>query len=231
LDEQRARFIANASHELRSPIASMNTRIYMIRRKPDNVTYHLDLLERVVDRMNVLVEDLLDTTRFERGTMQLRKRDVIIQPVVESVVEVMEADAARKDISLSYDFVDDPLRVFVDPDRIKQVLTNLIANAINYTDEGGVIEVKIEIASDEPDKPAGCVHITVKDSGVGISPDDLTEVFKAFFRAETGTKGMGLGLNIAREIMLHHEGDITVESILGEGSTFTIHIPLLPALA
>jgi PAS domain S-box-containing protein len=230
LDEQRSRFIANASHELRSPIASMNTRIYMMRRDPDRMTYHVDLLERVVDRMNVLVEDLLDTTRFEQGTIQLRKRDIIIQPVVSSVIEIMKEDAARKNITLITDIIDDPLRVFADPDRIQQVLTNLIANAINYTAEGGKISVQVVISDSNAVHDNGYVHIVVKDTGIGIAQEDLQQVFKAFFRAETGTKGMGLGLNIAREIMLHHDGDITVESMLGEGSTFTILIPMLPTL-
>ncbi|MEQ8675900.1 MAG: PAS domain S-box protein [Aggregatilineales bacterium] len=223
LDKQRDRFISSASHELRSPITSINTRLYLMRHKPDEMERHIALLERVVERMNILVEDLLDRIRIEQGIIQLRRRNFVLQNLVEKIVEVMRDDASLQNLTLVAEYIDQPMRVFADPDRLYQVVTNLIGNAISYTPDGGSIYVHVG----KQDDGNGQVYavVQVSDTGVGIHSDDLPHIFDAFYRANKNVKGTGLGLNIARELIRMHDGDIRVESRIGEGSTFSILLP------
>lgn len=223
LDKQRDRFISSASHELRSPITSINTRLYLMRHKPDDMEHHITLLERVVERMNILVEDLLDRIRIEQGIIQLRRRNFVLQNLVEKIVEIMRDDAALKQLRMDTDYIDQPMRVFADPDRLYQVITNLIGNAINYTPEGGAVSVVVTKHEDEDGQLFAVIQVV--DTGVGISAEDLPHIFDAFYRANQHVKGTGLGLNIARELIRMHDGDVRVDSRPGEGSTFSILLP------
>jgi PAS domain S-box-containing protein len=228
LEAQKSRFIASASHELRSPISSLNTRLYIMKREPARMQHHVELLERSVDRMNRLIEDLLDLSRFENGVINLRQRNVVLQSLVIEVVETYQIEADNKEITLTCDLSSEPLRVFVDPDRIIQVLTNLLTNAINYTLDGG--HIQLQVASQlypESDESFALIHII--DDGPGIPPDMLPHIFQPFYRAEDSqVKGTGLGLSIVREIVSAHNGRIDVRSAPNQGSTFTVYLPLLP---
>lgn len=226
LEAQQSRFIANASHELRSPIASLNTRIYLMRRKPEKMDEHLTLLERVVERMNRLVEDLLDTSRFQNGVIALRRRNVVVQDVVLDIVALYEAVAEERGITLMSDIIlDDPLSVYADPDRLAQVITNLVSNGLNYTESGGTVAVFVRRETNLDGQPVASIQ--VKDSGVGIAPADLENVFQPFFRGNNPVRGTGLGLSITREIIAMHDGTINVTSEVGVGSTFEVQLPLL----
>ncbi len=222
LDEQKTRFIANASHELRSPISSMNTRLYLLNRDRDNVDKHIELMGRILERMNRLVEDLLDMSRFENGVIQLKKRDVILQNIITDVVEQFDAEAKASQISLDYAMPSHPIHAFVDPDRIVQVVTNLVNNAIRYTDAKGQIKVKLTSARDNG---ASYAMIFIEDTGIGIPQEQLQQIFQPFYRGENKVHGTGLGLSIAREIALLHNGEIMVESVPGKGSTFCVKLP------
>jgi len=225
LEKQRERFISSASHELRSPITSINTRLYLMRNKPEEMGKHIELMERVVERMNTLIEDLLDRDRLERNTLPLRNRNVVLQNVVEKITEVMKDDAEREAIALTTTSIDDPLRVFIDTDRMSQVITNIINNAINYTDPDGLIMVEVTQGFMEDDDETMYAKIIVSDNGAGISAAHLPYIFDEFFRGNKHVQGNGLGLNIAREIVRLHGGDITVESTVNVGSIFTIWLP------
>ncbi|GAB4511604.1 MAG: hypothetical protein OHK0046_09920 [Anaerolineae bacterium] len=228
LDAQKQRFIASASHELRAPIASLNTRLYLVRRDPDHAERHLAMLEQIIDQMNRLVEDLLDVSRFETGTIHIRPRNLVLQKLVRQVIDIQQPEAQRKHITLNLNEMTDPLHVFVDPDRVTQVITNIVANAINYTAEGGTIDVMLSTQASDNTMPYAV--IAVRDTGVGIAENDLPHIFQPFFRASESTKGTGLGLSIAREIVTLHNGQIDVQSKLGEGSTFFIRLPLVPSV-
>jgi PAS domain S-box-containing protein len=219
LEAQKARFIANASHELRAPISSLNTRVYMLRRDPERTDYHLDLLERVIDRMNQLIEDLLDTSRFENGVIQLRRRVVVVQSLLNDVVELHEEDARQKGIQLESQLSQEPLQAYLDPERISQVMTNLITNALNYTPKGGRVALTCQHDQEH-------VIINVIDTGIGVKPADLPHVFQPFYRGENDVKGTGLGLSISREIVMLHDGRLKVESEPGQGSVFSVILPL-----
>ncbi|WP_162909520.1 GAF domain-containing protein [Aggregatilinea lenta] len=227
LQEQKDRFIANASHELRTPLANIKTRLYLVRKQPVKLETHLSILERVTDSMAELIENMLDVSRFERGVIALYRRPVMLQPIIEDVVAIQQPEAERKGIVLDMDLAAEPLRIIADPQRFAQVITNLITNAINYTPDGGRITVVVYAESPGTDSDTGSVVIQVRDTGVGIAPELLSQVFEPFFRANEGsTTGTGLGLTIVREIINLHEGKLSVDSRPGQGSTFTIRLAL-----
>jgi|GEM_PF-1705570 len=220
LQAQRERFIANASHELRTPITNMILRLALIRRQPEKLEEHLRVMDLVTGRMRRLVDDLLDLSRFERGVITLERKPVLLQDLLVNVFEVQRPEAEAKNIRLTGDLPPDPLRADVDPDRLTQVITNLVVNAINYTPAGGQITVALEARQD-------AALIRVQDTGVGIASDVLNKIFEPFFRVEeSGVRGTGLGLTIAKEIVELHGGTLSVESEVGRGSVFTITLPL-----
>ncbi len=217
LQEQKDQFIAHASHELRTPIANIKTRLYLSRRQPERLEEHLAVLDYVSERMRLLVEDLLDFSRFGRGKITLHLEEMILQTVIEHAVWVLHSDAEQKQIQLAVDLPVEPVVVLIDPGRMEQVLTNLVANAINYTPAGGRIAIQIELET----QPESLVHVRVSDTGIGIPADLLEHIFEPFFRVnEKAVGGTGLGLPIARNIVRAHGGELSVESTPGMGSTF-----------
>lgn len=223
LKEQRDRFIANAAHELRSPITNLNTRLYFIRRKPDDLDNQVDLLEKVILRMNRLASDLLDLSYFEHGRIELRHEIVILQQVVQDVVQVQRDEAGKKSIQLQAELLPEPMYILGDSYRLQQVFTNLIVNAVLYTPEDGLIQIRACRPPDNADE----AWIEITDSGSGIPPEKIAHIFEPFYRAEAKHKGTGLGLSIAYEIVQRHKGRIEVESRPDEGSTFRVCLPLL----
>lgn len=220
LQAQKTEFIANASHELRTPLTNFKTRLYLMRRQPDRTEEHMAVLERVTERMVRLVEDLLDVSRFERGVIPLDRQDVILQELVAEVAQTQQPEATHKCLSLTTDLPTKPMHIFGDPNRLTQVIVNLIVNAINYTLENGFVRVYLY-------EENGQAILQVQDTGIGIRPENLMRVFEPFFRANEGTaRGTGLGLSISLEIVNLHGGSLTVESTPGKGSTFVMRLPL-----
>jgi two-component system phosphate regulon sensor histidine kinase PhoR len=223
LQAQKSRFVAHASHELRTPITNMKTRLYLLRRRPQDLEYHMSVLEDVTDRMKKLVEDLLDVSRLERGAIPLKRERLQVQSVVERAVHVQRPEAERKQQSLTLEMPEAPCYILADDGRLTQVITNLLTNAINYTPEGGSICVRVKA-----DELSRTVLIHVEDTGVGIETDNLPHIFQPFFRVVSEVEGTGLGLSIAKEIIELHDGAIEVKSVIGTGSTFTVRLALAP---
>ncbi len=225
LQAQKNRFIANASHELRTPLTSVRTRLYLLGKQPDRAKEHLAVLERATERMTRLIEDLLDTTRFERGVIALQRGDVILQSLMQDVLQWQQPEADRKRITLAAELPAEPVHIFADLDRIGQVVMNLTVNAINYTPEGGHVTLRVwtESGTDtgaEANTTPSAI-ICIQDDGIGISPQNLARVFEPFFRAnEMASLGTGLGLSIAKEIVELHGSQLVVESEIGKGSAF-----------
>ncbi|MBN1451174.1 MAG: response regulator [Anaerolineales bacterium] len=220
LQAQKDRFIATASHELRTPIASLKLHLYLLRKDPHALEKKMDIFEEVIGRMERLVEDLLSISRFERGLIDLRKRNVLLQQLVDDVIRSQLPFAADKNIHLASDLIAEPVYGFFDPDRIFQAITNLVGNAINYTPEDGQIDVQLVSNSHN-------AYIHIYDTGIGIAPEDMSQIFEPFFRVEENAiTGTGLGLGIAKEIVESHGGEITVKSTLGQGSVFSIRLPV-----
>jgi PAS domain S-box-containing protein len=223
LQRQQQHFIANASHELRTPLTNMGTRLYLMRRQPDRLLEHFTVMDMVVERMRSLVENMLDLSRFERGMISLSQEPLVLQTLVRDVIRVQEPEAELKNIVLTVVAEDEPLEVMGDANRLTQVITNVITNAINYTPQGGHIDVSVSI--DTQDETLAVVRI--QDTGIGIAPELLPHIFKPFFRATEHAAGTGLGLSIAHEIVELHNGEISVDSQVNVGSTFHIRIPRL----
>lgn len=228
LEKLRSDFIANVSHELRTPIAMLQG--YSEAIIDEVVTTEEDKNEmiRVIydesQRMGRLVKDLLDLARMESGFMNLYKEDLPITEVFERITQKFAQIAKEKQLLLSYnsEFSDDML-INIDEDRIEQVLTNLIDNAIRHTLEDGTVAVNVTT-------DGTFAKIEVKDTGTGIPEEDLPYVFERFYKADkarTRSKGgTGLGLAIARNIVMAHKGYIQVDSVLKKGTTFTFYLPL-----
>jgi PAS domain S-box-containing protein len=227
LEDRKNRFISTASHELRTPITNITTRLYLIRRQPDHLDEHLQVMESVTERMKRLAEDLLDMTRLEYGQITLDLQPVVLQSLVAEVLQTQQAEADKKRITLQADMTDEPLHVLADANRIMQVITNLVINAINYTPINGRVRVALR-AQDSGDNSQRYAELRVIDTGVGIAHEHLPHIFESFYRIDERVKGTGLGLSISREIVEQHGGSISVESQEGEGSTFTIRLALLP---
>lgn len=222
LAEQKARFIATASHELRTPITNMKTRIYLVKRQPEKLAEHLEVISMVTERMRELVENLLDLSRFEHGIIKLNFEDIILQELIEAVIRLQQPEADKKSIDFITEMPEAPVYGRVDRSRMEQVITNLVTNAINYTPDDGHITIKINVQ--EPNK---AVYISICDTGIGIPKSLLPDVFKPFFRVSDGHMGMGLGLSITREIVELHNAKITVKSKVNEGTCFIIKLAYL----
>ncbi|MGG1559765.1 ATP-binding protein [Geobacillus thermoleovorans] len=226
LDKLRKDFIANVSHELRTPIAMLQGYSEAIiddiaaseeeKKEMAKVIYDESL------RMGRLVNDLLDLARMEAGHIELKYEQVKLVPYIERVIRKFYGLAKEKQIELTAEFRDRDIEIALDPDRIEQVLTNLIDNAIRYTESGGTVRLIIEPSGDG-------VTIHVQDSGSGIPEEDLPFVFERFYKADKartrGRSGTGLGLAIAKNIVEAHKGLITVHSKLNEGTTFSFYLP------
>lgn len=220
LEALKARFIANAAHELSTPITSLSLRTSMLRNHPQKMEEHLHLLELTTERLKYLVEDMLDISRLERGVITLNPRSTPINALVADVMLMCEPEASVKRISLVYQpMAGKSVTVLVDTERMAQVFTNLLSNAIHYTPQGGQIEVTTITNGDY-------AIVSVHDNGSGIASADLPFIFQPFFRSDQTRKGTGLGLSIAKELVELHNGEIKVESERGKGSTFSVILPL-----
>jgi len=224
LEAQKARFIASASHELRTPIANLKTRLYLIRKQQHKLHEHLDVAESVAKWMQSLVETMFDIARFQRGIIELEKSNVILQKIIIDVEQFQQPSAREKHVEIIRDFVDDLVLIQADPDRLTQVLINLVGNAINHTPEKGTVTLRLDQIYDD-EKEQHLAVIQISDTGSGILPETLPHIFQPFYQADKQKRGAGLGLSIAKEIIDLHKGEISVDSTLGEGTTFTIKLP------
>ena len=223
LQAQRTNLVAYASHELRTPITNMKTRLYLLRRRPELLDDHLLILDEVTERMRHLVEDLLDISRLEHGMIPIRRKEVVLQDVIGTVVALQQPEAEHKNLTLRARLPDAHLAVSADRERLIQVITNLVTNALNYTPSGGTVEVALSQSED-----SGLIEVI--DTGIGIAPEDLLYIFQPFYRVVSAVEGTGLGLSIVKEIVELHGGAVEVRSELGDGSCFSIRLPLLKAV-
>lgn len=221
MEEQRRRFIAYASHELRTPITNLSTRLYLMRKQPERIQDHMQVMESVITRMKQLTEDLLDLSRIEKRALTLNRRVVNLNELVNEITQLEVPEAALKNISLAAVLPDAPVYVSIDTARMWRVLVNLVTNAINYTERGGEITLEVQ-------REQGRAKIMVSDTGTGIAPDILPDIFKLFVRGKIDNSGSGLGLTIVRELVELHGGTIHVESELDKGTTFTIWLDAEP---
>ncbi len=221
---QQSDLISELVHELRTPMASLNTAVHLLER-PDlpaeRRTRIMDMIQGEIARLSDLTTSFLDIARLESGRMQFKPAYFDLRENLEACAEMMRARAAEKEITIQTDFPEEITNVYADQDKIKQVALNLISNAIKYNFPKGEIIIKIC-------RSAGETCFSVADTGPGISAEDLQHLFEKFFRVQ-GTErmatGTGLGLSICKRIVEAHRGRVDVTSQVGHGTTFFIYLP------
>ncbi len=228
LERMRQDFVANASHELKTPLASIKAYTetlldWALHDETVNVRF-LQRIDEQVERLNQLILDLLSLARLESGQELFEHGPLSLVPVVESCVEAHRDRAQAKSLNLIFDPgpVDDETLVLADEEAIRQIVDNLIDNAIKYTPEGGVVSVNCSSDHNE-------VSIEVADTGIGIPRSDLPRIFERFYRVDKARSrelgGTGLGLSIVKHLMQSIGGHIDVTSRVGSGSKFTVTLP------
>jgi PAS domain S-box-containing protein len=226
-DRAKDEFLATLSHELRNPLAPLRNSFELLRRLPGvdaKVAGVHSMMERQVNHLVRLVDDLLEMSRISRGTLSLRDERVPLETVVRNAVETSEplVQAARH--TLTMDLPGEPLWLQGDPVRLAQILANLLNNAARYTDDGGTIVVRARREGEQ-------AVISVRDNGIGIAPDVMPRMFEMFSRGhrETGRHqgGLGIGLALSRRLAQMHNGSLdAVSDGPGRGSEFTVRLPL-----
>ena len=219
-------FLATLSHELRSPLQPLLNWAYLLRSPnldPASAERALGAIERSTKTLGQLIEDLLDVSRIVTGKLRLQARTVRLPGVVRAALEAVEAAALAKGVTLDAQIEPDLPAVLGDPDRLQQVLWNLLSNGIKFTPRGGRVTVRVSGAEPE-------VTLTVSDTGAGIKREFLPHVFERFRQADSSTNrthgGLGLGLAIVRHLIELHGGSVSVHSEgEGRGATFTVRLP------
>ncbi len=230
-EQLRADFIANASHELRTPLAAVTGFIETLRghAKEDETVrdQFLDIMGVEANRMRRLIDDLLSLSRIEMNEHVKPEGRVDLEGVVRQAVAALRPLAAQDAITVSVESEPGLARVIGEHDELVQLFQNLVHNAIKYGREGGQVRVKLGEAG------AGQVFVAVHDDGEGIAPNAIPRLTERFYRVDVKRSrergGTGLGLAIVKHIVSRHQGRLSIESKLGEGSTFTVFLPAAPS--
>jgi PAS domain S-box-containing protein len=235
IDELKSKFVAHVSHELRTPLVAIDESLAILQRGEVGALHtdqekFLGIARRNIGRLSRLVNDLLEIAKLEAGRVDLRPTSFDARDMVRHVAETMENWAKEKGLTIEEKYSAPKVPVEADPDRLVQVVTNLLGNAIKFTPEGGRITVEVSDDWRDPKVSAEpCVLIAVEDTGIGIPESEHERIFEKFeqmvVESDAGVASTGLGLTIAREIVDLHGGRIWVESREGEGSRFSLAIP------
>ena len=238
LENIRKDFVANVSHELRTPLTSIKGYIEALldgaKDDPETSTKFLDIILKQSDRLNLILEDLLQLSRIESGKILFRRELLPIQRVIERTLAMIKPLADKKGHTLVPLVTDDLPAVLGDEDRLMQVLSNLLDNAVKYTPENGTITVAARPVSDDAEQPAmiTAVELSVNDTGIGIPERDRPRIFERFYRVDKARSrelgGTGLGLAIVKHIVEGLGGRVWVEANMPTGSRFVVRLPAQP---
>jgi PAS domain S-box-containing protein len=230
-DRRKNEFLATLAHELRNPLAPIRTAVEILRQQgPREASLQAaqDMIERQLQHMVRLIDDLMDVGRISRGKLHLRPERIELAMVLKHVLEASSTHVQSRDLALAVSLPPQPVYLDADPVRLVQVFQNLLNNACMYTDKGGSIQVNVE-------HDGANVVIRFIDSGVGIAPDDLPDLFEMFSQVsappDQSASGLGIGLALARGLVELHGGDIEARSEgLGKGSEFLVRLPIAAAM-
>jgi signal transduction histidine kinase len=225
-DELRRRLVANVSHELRTPLTSIQGYLETVRlagpESPD-FSRNLEVCLRETRKLARLVQDLFELSKLDTQSLEFHFETVSLTELADQVGLAFEQRMQDKQITFETSFPDEPLEVHADGNRLGQVITNLLGNASVFTEPGGRVRLVCERRDDQ-------AVLSVSDTGIGIAEKDLPHIFESFFHLEKSRTrnlgGTGLGLAICKAIVDAHEGRITVTSRVGQGTTFTVELPL-----
>jgi signal transduction histidine kinase/CheY-like chemotaxis protein len=232
LHDQRDRFLATLSHELRNQVSPILLGAQLLKDlKPSDgrMVATIERIERQARHQAILIDDLLDISRFRYGKLQLKREDLDLRVPVQHAVETLQNDFQAKQLKLEVKLPDGPLNASADETRIAQILINLLSNSLKFTPAGGTVYVKLS-------ERTGSAVLTVQDTGVGIDPDLVPQLFTMFFQTNEPPKGaksgLGVGLAVAKVLVELHGGAIEAHSGgQGKGAEFTVKLPIVANLA
>ncbi|TGL74502.1 PAS domain-containing protein [Leptospira yasudae] len=228
-NKAKSEFLANMSHELRTPLNSIIgfSRLMQLPEDMERENKYKDLIFHSGVHLLNIINDILDVSRIEAGKFLLNESDFDLKELTSTSVEMILGQAITKKIGMRFQCFPEEadFEIKADPKRIRQVILNLLGNAIKFTDAGGEVLVRL-IKTEEG------YELSVQDSGIGIPPEDISRIFETFYQVQnenrSGHEGSGLGLPIVKRIVDAHHGSIEVESELGSGSKFNVHLPFAP---
>lgn len=226
LERVRQEFLSNISHELRTPLTSIIAYVETLQDgaidDPEHNGRFLGIIRRNAERMNDLIADIAELSSIETGNVSLDPREIRLSPVIDEIFAALSAKSSDRNVALVNEVAAD-VRVRADVLRLEQMLTNLVDNAIKFNRENGTVTVTL---SELPGKSV----ISVIDTGEGIVPENLQRIFERFYRIDRGRTrnvgGTGLGLSIVKHLARLHGGEVLVSSTLGQGTTFSVELPL-----
>ncbi|WP_018247521.1 two-component system histidine kinase PnpS [Orenia marismortui] len=226
LEEMRKDFVGNVSHELKTPLTSIKGYVEtLLDSKPSDNIYNsfLNIIKEEADRLQRLIEDLLNLSKIESHSNYKSKEDVDIVKIIDDTILLLESKAKKKDINLVADLNLSAPNIQADQDQLSRLMINLIDNAIKYTPQGGKVKVSVDQKEEK-------LILEVEDNGIGIPEDDLPRIFERFYRVDKARSrklgGTGLGLSIVKHIVEEHQGNISVESEIGQGTRFSVELPI-----
>jgi two-component system, OmpR family, sensor histidine kinase ResE len=225
--KEQSQFIADVSHELRTPLTVLRGSLEVALEEERPMEEYRDVIGGAlleVRHLARLSQNLLFLARGQSGRVTLSFANIDLVKLLGEIARNIAPAASDRDLGLSVELPSEPVRAFVDADRLQQVFHNLLENAMRYTEPGGTIRIRLTSVPAE-------ARMEVSDTGIGIPPEDLPYVFERFFRSDRARRayagGSGLGLSIVRWIVEAHKGVVEVESELGKGTTFTVKLPLV----
>jgi signal transduction histidine kinase/GGDEF domain-containing protein len=231
IDEMKSEFVSVASHELRTPLASIKNAVQLILQGKtgeinENQKKFLSMAERNISRLTNILNNLLDLSRIESGKIDMKIEELDPRALIEFILSSLRPQAEGKSTQLKIEIQKELPVVYGDREKVEQILTNLVGNAIKFTPEGGEISISAKPSPRGENKLA----ISVRDSGIGVAEDQLEKIFEKFHQVEgslhRSVSGTGLGLAITKGLVEAHHGEIWVESEIGKGSTFTFTLPI-----
>ena len=220
-EQIKTEFISSVSHELRTPLTSIKGWAITLQDgdiDQDVINEGLKIIEKESDRLSDMVEDLLDFSRFTSPKFSLTKTEFNLIPIVKNIINQLKPRTLEKNITMVFDYDNEDVRLVADENRLKQVFINFLDNAIKFTLEDGTIIVSIKEENEE-------IKCEVIDTGIGISEEDIELVTTKFFKGTSSGSHTGLGLSIAEEIILLHDGKLNISSTEGEGTTVSFILP------
>ena len=226
LQKRNAEFVSSVSHEIKTPLAAVKAYVELLAdgdaEDPQTREEFLGVINSQADRLQRLIDNMLDLARIEAGVVNVSKRPRSLNELLEEAVRIVRPSAEAKGIELASELSPLYLGVLADRDMLLQAAINLLSNAVKYTPSGGRVTLRSRLDDDQ-------VRFEVQDTGVGLSPEDCRRVFEKFYRVKKDqdmAPGTGLGLPLAKHVVEDvHGGRLIVESILGQGSTFIVTLP------
>jgi len=228
LNRLKDHFVSVVSHELKTPITPLKIQTELLLEGKlgglnEKQKKSLEMIVRNMDRLNELIDDILELSRIQSGRLKLEPKETDLKGLFKDVFEIMKPYADKKKINLKMNIEEGLPKTRIDRQKIREVVINLMHNAVKFTDPKGIIEVNAKKHDDK-------IMLSVKDNGIGIKPNDQKKIFEPFFQTETSlertTTGTGVGLSIVKGIVEAHQGKIWLRSALGKGTTFYVSLPI-----